>query len=100
MLVFDHQNFLQAIEGKREPVNQLFAKLMRDTRHANIVLLSYGEIESRQFAQWSMGYAANVSANKALLLRHGVSSRFEPHAMTAAGAVAMLSELAAIGSVP
>jgi len=93
MLVFDHQNFLQVIEGRRDVVNQLLASLMRDARHTNIELLAYGEIEQRQFERWSMGFAATVSSNRAMLLRHGVSARFEPHTLSEAGAVALLGEL-------
>jgi hypothetical protein len=42
-----------------------------------------------------MGFAAADARHAEMYLRHGQSSRFDPHAMTAAGALALLQALAA-----
>lgn len=93
VLVFDHQHFLQVLEGDRQSVNQLLAKLMSDPRHRNVTLIACREIQNRSYAAWSMGFVPALPANKAMFLRHGITGRFEPHSMSAAAALALVSEL-------
>lgn len=61
LLCCDGRYFMQCLEGSRESVNARFAKIIADPRHRDILLLSYGEISCRQFAQWAMGYVALAS---------------------------------------
>ena len=93
MLVFDHQYFLQVLEGERQSLNQLFGKLMKDARHGNLTLISCTGIQERSHATWAMGFASASSANKALFLRHGTSSRFDPYALSTVSALALIADL-------
>ena len=90
ILVFDHPYFLQTIEGERQTVNDLFAKLMGDSRHSRVTLLSYAAVEKRLFAEWSMEFRSAAAVSKSLYLRYGCSSRFEPYGLSAAGADALM----------
>ena len=90
MLVFDHQYFLQAIEGERQTVNDLLARLMLDPRHSRVTMLSYAPIEVRSYAEWSMEFKSAAAVSKSLFLRHGSSSRFEPYDLSEAGALALM----------
>jgi len=55
MLLYEGGSFLQLLEGEEAPVEQTFQTISRDSRHNNIVVLSRSKVESRGFAEWSMG---------------------------------------------
>jgi hypothetical protein len=54
--------YLQAIEGGRIAVSNLYGHIQKDPRHKDVVLLHYEEIEERRFGGWTMGQV-NVSKN-------------------------------------
>ena len=83
MLAFNSRVFLQALEGDRDTVNALYAKLMRDPRHTRLAILKLGTIEERMWSGWSMGFAAPNADHRALFLRHSCQSSFNPYAMPA-----------------
>ena len=93
MLAFNSKIFLQALEGSREQVNELYAKLMRDPRHNSLTVLGYKEIEERHWSSWSMGFAAPNSDNRALFLKYSQQSIFNPYSMKAEATEKMLMEL-------
>ena len=47
--------FLQAIEGGRNAVSELYGHIQKDPRHKDVVLLHYEEISERRFGGWTMG---------------------------------------------
>src|SRR5665647_76920 len=53
--------FLQAIEGGRTQVSDLFGHIQKDPRHKDVVLLQFEEILERRFGGWSMGQVNPVS---------------------------------------
>ena len=93
--------FLQALEGSRVEVNNLYNNIVADPRHEEVTLLSYHEIEQRRFASWRMGRVDIRKINPAMILRYSERPVLDPFSMTAHGAMAFLEELAdtaAIGS--
>ena len=94
MLAFNSKIFLQALEGSRDEINDLYARLMRDPRHKTVTLLNYREIEERHWANWSMGFAAPNTDNRALFLKYSQQSVFNPYNMKADAVEKMLMELA------
>lgn len=94
MLAFNSKIFLQALEGSRDQVNELYSKLMRDPRHNTVTVLGYKEIEERHWSGWSMGFAAPNSDNRALFLKYSQQSTFNPYSMKAEATEKMLMELA------
>lgn len=94
MLAFNSKIFLQALEGSRDEINDLYARLMRDPRHKTVTLLGYKEIEERHWANWSMGFAAPNTDNRALFLKYSQQSVFNPYNMKADAVEKMLMELA------
>ncbi len=56
MLLHKDGNFMQAIEGPEDIVRNLLEKIYKDARHRGIIQLVEGYTESRQFADWSMGF--------------------------------------------
>jgi hypothetical protein len=95
MMAFDSRYFLQAVEGSREALSQLYSNLVRDPRHKRLVLLSFESIEQRSFSDWTMGFAAADASRRRLYLRHGPSARFDPYQLKASGALALLMGLSA-----
>lgn len=53
-LIWRKQKFMQVIEGPSDSINRLFAKLLRDPRHGNLVLISERIISEREFPNWQM----------------------------------------------
>jgi hypothetical protein len=49
-------HFIQMLEGDEAEVRGLYGKITRDKRHHTILLLDEGEIESRMFSEWAMGF--------------------------------------------
>ena len=94
MLAFNSKIFLQALEGSRDQINDLYARLLRDPRHKTVTLLHYKEIEERHWANWSMGFAAPNTDNRALFLKYSQQSVFNPYNMKADAVEKMLMELA------
>lgn len=58
MLLYEKGSFFQILEGPREAVEPLYAKIGADKRHSRIAKLILEPIEARNFANWSMGHAS------------------------------------------
>jgi len=54
VLIATTTDFLQVLEGEFEAVNATFERISKDSRHANIQLISFTEIEERRFSEWAM----------------------------------------------
>lgn len=99
LLMFDHRRFLQALEGDRQHLSDLYGSLVRDPRHRHLSIIQCGPVDERQFADWSMGFVPSDSARQRLLLRHTPSSQFEPHRLAASTALSLLLGVAKASSV-
>lgn len=60
VLLNDQHSIIQVLEGAADSVNALFAKILRDPRHSDVVLIMERPIAEREFGEWSMGYATGV----------------------------------------
>jgi hypothetical protein len=56
MLLYHDDCFIQALEGDRDVVEALYARIEEDQRHERIVVLYRGEARSRTFPDWTMGF--------------------------------------------
>jgi len=56
MLLYMDGNFIQAIEGPEPAIDDLLARLRRDPRHSDLVVMTRYPIVERQFPEWSMGF--------------------------------------------
>ena len=54
LLWSDGRHFLQVFEGPEDSVAATLARIERDSRHENIVILQDRQIEAREFGGWSM----------------------------------------------
>jgi len=90
VLCYDPAFFMQCLEGPRTAVNDLYASILRDNRHTNVLLLEYTEAQERRFAQWSMAFVAASDLSKGLLEKYTGSGKFDPYRLTAAQALDFL----------
>ena len=87
--------FLQVLEGGRAAVSALYNQIINDSRHRDVMLLSFEEIAERSFASWSMGQVNLQRVNPALLLKYSDTAELDPFSMPAAVSLALLKELIA-----
>jgi hypothetical protein len=91
--------YMQVLEGGREAINTLYAKIVRDPRHTDVVLLHYEEINERRYAGWTMGKANLARINQSTLLRFSDMPGLNPHGMSGKNSLALVDELMASASV-
>ena len=56
LLLFNSRRFLQVLEGPKDAVERIFARIYDDSRHRGVVKLREGAIVAREFGQWAMAY--------------------------------------------
>jgi hypothetical protein len=94
LLAFDSRSFLQVLEGRREAVSEVFHRIVADPRHQRVQLLESVPVDERQFAGWSMGFAAADAHGRETFLRFSGVEHFAPSTMSAASALGLLHALA------
>jgi hypothetical protein len=67
MLLYHESLFLQVLEGPKQEVLRLYARIERDARHVNARVLHRGEIDERSFRSWSMGFYKTTASSPAEL---------------------------------
>lgn len=90
--------FLQVLEGHREAVSRTFLRIARDGRHDAPVLMDFRAIDRRTFGSWTMCDVSGINLPRNFLINFGGSDRFDPSAMTAEAALALLADLASLQS--
>ena len=91
--------FLQALEGGRATVNDLYCHIIRDERHERVELLDYTEIAERRFAGWTLGRVDLSKLNATVVLKYAEQPKLNPYTMTGKAALALLEELMATASI-
>jgi hypothetical protein len=91
--------FLQAIEGGRMAVSDLYGHIQRDARHKDVVLLHYEEISERRFGGWTMGQVNMAKINSSILLKYAEKPELDPYAVSGKVSLALLEELMATASI-
>ncbi|MBU0589372.1 MAG: BLUF domain-containing protein [Gammaproteobacteria bacterium] len=91
--------FLQAIEGGRVAISELYAHIQRDPRHKDVVLLQYEEISERRFGGWTMGQVNLAKINASTVLKYSEKPELDPYAVSGAISMALLEELMATACI-
>ena len=91
--------FLQAVEGGRMPVNELYGHIQRDARHKDVALLHFEEISERRFGGWTMGQVNILKLNQSILLKYAEKPELDPYAVSGKVSLALLEELMATASI-
>ncbi len=91
--------FLQAIEGGRSAVNNLYNHIVEDARHTAVELLHYEEIQERRFGGWTMGQVNLSKLNTSIVLKYSERPEFDPYGVSGKVSLALLEELMATASI-
>jgi hypothetical protein len=91
--------YMQALEGGREAVNALYMKILRDTRHSEVILLHYAEVPERHFAGWTMGQVNLSKVNPSMLLKYSDKPVLDPFSVSGRASMALLEELIASAQI-
>ncbi|MFB0873666.1 MULTISPECIES: BLUF domain-containing protein [unclassified Sphingobium] len=66
LLLFNSRRFLQVLEGPKEAVERIYARIARDGRHGAIVKLREQSVPAREFGAWDMAYDDPAHPSEAL----------------------------------
>ncbi len=91
--------FLQAIEGGRNAISELYGHIQKDARHKDVVLLHYEEISERRFGGWTMGQVNMEKINSSILLKYAEKPELDPYSTSGAVSMALLEELMATACI-
>ncbi|HYF43371.1 MAG TPA: BLUF domain-containing protein [Ramlibacter sp.] len=91
--------FLQALEGGRIPVSELFGTIQSDARHKDVALLHYEEISERRFGGWTMGQVNLDKTNQAVLLKYSQKAELDPYSASGKVSLALLEDLMANAAI-
>ncbi|GAB1385872.1 BLUF domain-containing protein [Melaminivora sp.] len=91
--------FLQAIEGGRKAVSELFGHIQCDKRHRDVELLAFEEISERRFGGWTMGQVNLAKLNHSIVLKYSERPEFNPYESSGKVSFALLEELMATASI-
>ena len=91
--------FLQAIEGGRMAVSDLYGHIQRDARHKDVALLHFEEIAERRFGGWTMGQVHLNKVHASTLLRFSERAELDPYAVSGKVSLALLEELMATAAI-
>lgn len=56
LLLYGNGSFLQVLEGEKQAVHYIYARIQADSRHTRVIMLADGSIARRVFQDWSMGF--------------------------------------------
>jgi Sensors of blue-light using FAD len=99
ILCFGGGIFLQAIEGGRSAVSDLYGHIQKDPRHKDVVLLHYEEITERRFGGWTMGQVNLSKLNTSIVLKYSETPELDPYAVSGKVSLALLEELMATAAI-
>jgi len=97
ILCRDKRFFLQCLEGSRASVNQLYATILADKRHSDVMILYYQELFRREFGTWSMAFVSSHKVDKILALQYSISTTLDPYSMPGKAAHDFLVDLSNAG---
>lgn len=62
LLLYHEGNFIQVLEGDKAVIGELYDKISIDNRHAYIFKMVQGQLDKRNFPDWSMGFKTLTTA--------------------------------------
>jgi hypothetical protein len=80
--------FFQCLEGDKQDIDALYAKLLKDSRHRDLKILKYQPVDSIVFTSWEMKYATIDQEIRAFLHKYHLA-KFDPYRLDSA----MIDEL-------
>lgn len=88
--------FLQALEGPMEAVLTTYGRIVNDPRHGDCKVLHAAQVGARSFPDWHMCARRMTLADEAILDALSMRGLFEPHALTGAHTLRLLTSVRGI----
>jgi hypothetical protein len=82
VLVVEKGTILQLIEGSREAIAKCFARIMEDSRHYDVQVISCGDVSRRLFQDWNMRLVNVSEIKREILSAHCIDGTFQPALMS------------------
>ena len=82
--------YMQVLEGERTAVNALYSRIIADTRHHQVELLSFEEVDQRRYGEWSMALVQLSVDDPMVQMAH---PEFDPYSASSKDAMRMIDEL-------
>ncbi len=82
--------YVQVLEGERSVVNGLYRRIVADSRHDHTEIVHFGEIESRQFKEWSMALVHLSIDDPMVTMKH---PEFDPYSANSTAIMGLITEL-------
>lgn len=99
-LLYYDGRFVQVLEGDAAAVEQCFALIQTDPRHAQITPLHRGPIDAARFPQWSMRYVSLDGPGDRAVAAFLDQLQRRPMPETVAQAITLLHRLAGNDATP
>ena len=80
-LYYGNGCFFQCLEGRKQDIDALYAKLEKDLRHTDLQVLSVEPIKQVGFLSWEMKYAA-IDQEVRIFLKSHQLGKFDPYRFT------------------
>ena len=88
--------YMQVLEGERSIINALYSRIIADTRHSQVELLSFEEFDQRRYGEWSMALVQLSVDDPMVQMAH---PEFDPYSATSKDALRMIDELIHAGTL-
>ena len=82
--------YVQVLEGERSIVNGLYRRIVVDNRHEHTELVHFGEIDTRQFKDWSMALVHLSIDDPMVTMKH---PEFDPYSANSTAIMGLITEL-------
>ena len=82
--------YVQVLEGERSVVNGLFKRIVADNRHDHTEIVHFGEIDTRQFKDWSMALVHLSIDDPMVAMKH---PEFDPYSANSTAILGLITEL-------
>ena len=91
--------YLQVLEGERSQIEALYARILQDKRHQNVVLRQQEDIARRSYGRWAMAHV-DLSHSAHIDAAHNQQRpAFDPYTATGEEVMAKMDNLIATGKV-
>ena len=90
--------YLQVLEGERSKIEALYARIVQDKRHHNVVLRQQENINRRSYGNWAMAHV-DMGLLSTAEAAHQHAAAFDPYLATAEKVMARIDALIAAGKV-
>lgn len=88
--------FVQALEGRREVLERIYARISADGRHYDVAMISSCPAEARLFGEWNMCARSMGPADEAILDVLDARGAFDAARLTPDSALKLLTTVAGI----